>query len=460
MRITRHYLTIGTRRVHYRRCGNGPPLLMVHQSPRSSAEYEPLMQQWGAHFTCIAPDTPGFGQSDPLPIADPDINDYADAICDFVAALGLTHTLAYGFHSGGIILVTAIKRRPDLFAALAVGGYAIWTPEEMAIFGDSYLPPFLPSAYGEHLTWLWNRVLEQSWVFPWFDARDEARLSVAHADPARVHAVVMEMLDAGDAYRLGYGAVLRAPRDIPPPDAVTPPVLITAYDGDPLQAHLARLGTMPANWSADSVTTPQAHWDASLAHLQAHRIPAAGALAEDSDAGFIAIKTAGFDGLIHWQGPRGASTLALPAPGQEASLIDCPDAICIDLPGHGLSDGWPSEPPSDWRSWANVIVAVATQLGTTETVFPPLPTGDPDRLYPDLSPDRFGGYLTNAWSITRARHFFAPWYAANANAAIPIDASALAPAKLAREHRALIRSSGAKAYHLALTHKGDLHGLS
>ena len=41
--ITRHYLTIKGRRVHYRRVGKGPPLLMIHQSPRSSAEYEPLM---------------------------------------------------------------------------------------------------------------------------------------------------------------------------------------------------------------------------------------------------------------------------------------------------------------------------------------------------------------------------------------------------------------------------------
>ena len=78
----------------------------------------------------------------------------------------------------------------------------------------------------------------------------------------------MEMLDAGDAYRLGYGAVLRAPRDIPPPDAVTPPVLITAYDGDPLQAHIDRLGAMPSGWAAAKVATPKEHQDRSLAFLK------------------------------------------------------------------------------------------------------------------------------------------------------------------------------------------------
>ncbi|GIX19099.1 MAG: hypothetical protein KatS3mg120_0775 [Erythrobacter sp.] len=89
MPITRHMLTIPAtgRRVHYRRCGKGPPLLMVHQSPRSSGEYEPLMQAWGAHFTCIAPDTPGFGQSDPLPGA-PEIGDFAAALREFMDAAG------------------------------------------------------------------------------------------------------------------------------------------------------------------------------------------------------------------------------------------------------------------------------------------------------------------------------------------------------------------------------------
>ena len=63
MTITRHFIRVGNRRVHYRKAGSGPTLLMVHQSPRSSAEYEPLMEKWAQHFTCIAPDTPGFGQS-------------------------------------------------------------------------------------------------------------------------------------------------------------------------------------------------------------------------------------------------------------------------------------------------------------------------------------------------------------------------------------------------------------
>ena len=453
MRITRHYLTVGGRRVHYRRAGKGPPLLMVHQSPRSSAEYEVLMGEWGAQFTCIAPDTPGFGQSDPLANPNPDINDYADAVVEFARALGLTRTAAYGFHSGGIILVTALKRHPELFSGLAVGGYAIWTPQEMAIFGEAYLPPFRPSLYGEHLPWLWHRILEQSWFFPWFDVRDAARLPGAHDDPVRVHAIIMEMLDAGDAYRAGYGAVLRAPRDIPPPDAVTPPVLISAYDGDPLQAHIDRLGVMPAGWRAQKVATAAEHQALSLAFLKNHAGPMVESFAEDNDAGFLQVACDGFDGLIHWQGT--GNYIQLHPPGSEGALVDAPDALRIDLPGHGLSSGWPDGKPACNENWWGVIVQTADALDVEDVESAAYMDGDPARLFPDLTPDRHGNYLTTAWSIVRARHFFSPWYEASAATATAFDPATITPEQLAREHRALLRAQSARALVQALQEEDD-----
>ena len=91
---------------------------------------------------------------------------------------------------------------------------------------------------------------------------------MSHDDPARVHEIILEILDAGDSFRLGYAAVLQAPRDIPPPDTKIAPVLITAYDGDPMQAHIDRLGPMPAGWEARKVRTPADQQAASLAFLQ------------------------------------------------------------------------------------------------------------------------------------------------------------------------------------------------
>lgn len=438
--ITRHVLTIpasadrAARKVHYRRCGRGPLLLMVHQSPRSSAEYERLMVEWSAHFTCIAPDTPGFGQSDPLPNS-PEIGEFADALDEFLGELGVETCAAYGFHSGGIILVAAMLRHPQRFSALAIGGYAIWTAEEMRNFGKSYLPPFQPLAYGEHLTWLWNRMLEQSWYFPWFDVRDEARLPGAHADAAKVHAAVLEMLDAGDAYRAGYGAVLRAPRDIPPPEAITPPVLITAYAGDPLQSHIARLGTMPPNWHAQAVATPADHEAQSLAFLLRHANEAPTRLGEDTDEGWI--EAAG--GLIHWKGSRSAQRLVLHQPAAEMADPSVGE-LAIDVPGHGLS--------SDLADIGAAIEAARDALGARDIAWPALVPGDPTQLYPDLTPDRFGAHLLRAWSAARTEALFAPWFAADKDHQIAIDPAALDPAAIALRARARLRANDAAArYH-------------
>lgn len=418
-------------------------LLMVHQSPRSSAEYEALMQQWSPHFTCIAPDTPGFGQSDPLS-GHPEIDDFADALAEFLEALGIEKCAAYGFHSGGIILVTTLKRRPELFSCLAVGGYAIWTHAELDLFGERYLPEWHPSDYGEHLTWLWNRMLEQSWFFPWFDIRDEARLSVAHADLARVNQAVSEMLDAGNDYRAGYGAVLRAPRDIPSADSDVPPCLITAHNGDPLQEHIDRLGEMPSGWEARKVATPQEHQDASLDFLkrQAGDAPCPD-LAEDADEGWLELD----GGLIHWRGERGASKLALHAPA--GALADpLAGTVAIDAPGHGTS--------SSFDDIAAAIGQAAQMLGASEIDWPARPAGDPDQLYPDLTPDRFGSHLLRAWSAARAEAFFAPWYDASADAAIPVDQAAIAPAAISkRAHARLKAGNAAKRYHEILTPKKD-----
>lgn len=471
MTITRHFVRIGDRRVHYRKAGSGPPLLMVHQSPRSSAEYEPLIEKWAAHFTCIAPDTPGFGQSDPLP-GNPDIGDFSAALVEFLDALGIRQTAAYGFHSGGIILVGAVKRHPARFTALATGGYAVWTPEEMAIFDKDYLPPFQPSAYGEHLTWLWNRIIEQTWFFPWFDVRDAARISVAHDDPVKTDAVIRDMLDSGDAYRAGYGAVLRAPRDIPATDAETVPVLIAAYNGDPLQAHIARLGEMPPSWRAEAVATPADLEDACLAHLLKYPAPPCPALPVSIDGGFVQITDAGFSGLVHWRGNPDAATVLLHAPGRSAELLDTADALAIDLPGHGLSDNWQAgfaPALSDWGRLAAIAVAAistasapvivgegfsallaadaARQAGASGwgavAAHIPLPE-DAQRwaelAIPDQTPDRFGSYLTAAWSAIRAAHFFFPWFEAKHGNAIPFRREDIAPEALAAEHRSLIRA--------------------
>jgi hypothetical protein len=120
---------------------------------------------------------------------------------------------------------------------------------------------------------------------------------------------------------------------------------------------------------------------------------------------------------------------------------------------HGLADKWKGAAPADWQAWQDVIDAVAAHFGIAKTSFDPPAKGDIDRLYPDLSPSRFGHHLTEAWGIVRAAHIFEPWYEANAAYAVDFDPSDLEPERLVIEHRALIRAVSAKQLAMALSNK-------
>ena len=65
--MQRAFLTIGDRQLHYRVAGDGPPVVMLHPSPMSSAALLPMATALAAHFRVYAFDTPGYGLSDPLP---------------------------------------------------------------------------------------------------------------------------------------------------------------------------------------------------------------------------------------------------------------------------------------------------------------------------------------------------------------------------------------------------------
>ena len=467
MKITRHYLDVNGRRVHYRKCGSGPTLIMVHQSPRSSAEYEKLMLKWGTSFTCIAPDSPGYGQSDPLTVQSPKINDFGDGLIEFLDVLGVNEVGVYGFHSGGAIAMNAHVRNPGRFTALACGGYPIWTDAEMALYASGYLPSFKPTGYGEHLTWVWSRILEQSWFFPWFKTGETTRMRNAHDDVARVNAQVLELLDAGDNYQHGYRAVLSAPSDIPAADSAHNPVLIATYQGDPLLIHIDRLPTLPAGWSTESAENPVALEDLFGEFLKKYPGPTYESFNADTDRGFIPVETAHFNGVIQWSGDLAATKLVLHNVGESSELVKANNCLVIDLPGHGLSaDISDSATLSDWAEVIKTAVknlgavniscvegdqlsallalAIAKTIGAecvcATNAHIPIDADKWQSAQPDLTPDRFGSHLNKAWQVVRAKQFFWPWFEAKNTNAISFLESQINPEYLAIAHRALLRA--------------------
>ncbi|MBT6277389.1 MAG: hypothetical protein HOI95_25065 [Chromatiales bacterium] len=86
--VTRHFVDVAGREVNLRRSGGGPPVVLLHESPRSSVALSPLMSRIADRFTVYGFDTPGFGGSDALTLDSPDAADYADALAETLDVLG------------------------------------------------------------------------------------------------------------------------------------------------------------------------------------------------------------------------------------------------------------------------------------------------------------------------------------------------------------------------------------
>ena len=111
-------------RLSYRTGGRGPLLVLVHGITRSSANWEPVLTLLGRHFTIIAPDLLGHGDS-AKPRWDYSLGANASLLRDLVLALGHDRATIVG-HSlgGGIAMQFAYQfpHRVERLVLVASGG--------------------------------------------------------------------------------------------------------------------------------------------------------------------------------------------------------------------------------------------------------------------------------------------------------------------------------------------------
>jgi pimeloyl-ACP methyl ester carboxylesterase len=156
--IRRDYALTPAGQIHYRRAGDpaAPALLLLHQTASCSAMFEPLMRTLSDSFYLVAPDSPGFGQSD-----DPDepltMDFLAGVMAQFLAAVELPHCRVFGHHTGAAIAAALACRRPALVEALALCGPTA-IPAAVQARLRAGLVPVEPRPDGSHLTAMWQRI--------------------------------------------------------------------------------------------------------------------------------------------------------------------------------------------------------------------------------------------------------------------------------------------------------------
>ena len=184
----RHFLNTPLGDVHYVDVGtsDGPPVVLLHQTPRSVDEFAEVIPLLAAEHRVLAVDNPGYGCSD-IPPRQPTVEEYADVIVGLLDHLGIAEANLVGHHTGAILAVDIAARYPDRVARLALSG-PHYMDREMRDLLHRISVQWRVQADGSHMMEKWEKF--SGWV----------------DDPAVVHRVVTDLLRAGETSEYGHFA--------------------------------------------------------------------------------------------------------------------------------------------------------------------------------------------------------------------------------------------------------------
>ena len=119
--IQRSYANTEFGRVHYWEIGQGPTLLMFHQSGQTSTEFLAVAPLLADTYKVIAIDLPNHGQSD---TSDHELtmDEYADAVIDVLDSIGIVQAHMLGQHGGAAVVINLGLRYPERVGKVILSG--------------------------------------------------------------------------------------------------------------------------------------------------------------------------------------------------------------------------------------------------------------------------------------------------------------------------------------------------
>jgi len=155
--IRRNYADTPDGQIHYAEAGEGKPVLLLHQSPRSWDEYRDVLPILGRKYRAIAMDTVGFGESYRLK-GDASIEVFARGVFQLMDALFIRRASIVGHHTGGVVAVEVAASYPDRVEKLILSSTPYVDAEDRE--RRKIRPPIdevKEKPDGAHLTELWQR---------------------------------------------------------------------------------------------------------------------------------------------------------------------------------------------------------------------------------------------------------------------------------------------------------------
>ncbi len=208
MRIQRAFLNTPLGQVHYVDAGaeSNNPIVLLHQTPRSVAEFAEVIPRLARTYRVLAVDNPGYGCSD-RPDEPPEVEDYTAVVVALLDHLGLDAAHLVGHHTGAVVAIETAAAHPERAGKLVLSGPVYLDAETRAELG-AFFAQWRVRADGSHLAEKWQRYAS------WTD------------DPALVQRALVDLLRAGERSEDGHFAIARYRMEDRLPKVRAPALLI------------------------------------------------------------------------------------------------------------------------------------------------------------------------------------------------------------------------------------------
>lgn len=147
--------------LHYQEAGAGPPLVLLHAFPLSSAMWADVLPALAGSARVITPDQRGFGKS-PLGSEPPSLDLAADDAAALLDRLGIDRAVLGGLSMGGYVAMAVCRRHSDRLAGLVLADTRATADTEQAAAnrlriaeevlgpaGTAVLSDWVPNLYGD-----------------------------------------------------------------------------------------------------------------------------------------------------------------------------------------------------------------------------------------------------------------------------------------------------------------------
>ena len=179
-----------------------PALILLHGIAGSSTTWAPLVDALREHFTVIAPDLLGHGESD-KPRHDYSLGAYANGVRDLMIALGIERATIAGHSLGGGIALQFAYQHPErcerlvLVSSGGLGSEVSWMLRALTVPGAEYLMPLLFPSQARVLGNSMRGLLRRFGLWS-VDIEEQWRTYVTLTEPGNRHAFVRTLRSVVD----------------------------------------------------------------------------------------------------------------------------------------------------------------------------------------------------------------------------------------------------------------------